>query len=174
MIKYCEKENIAFSRSRPYKKNGNCFVEQKNATHVRGVFGHLRYDTEKEIKIINSLYKNELRFHKNFFQPVMKLKEKERIKGSVKRKYDTPKTPYQRLLESGILSETQQVELKNTYENLNPAQLKRTIDKKTQLLFELYMKKNGASAASPFKRNTLKLNNFGQVLDDSTTLVSVR
>ncbi len=80
LLEYCKTEGIEFSRSRPYKKNDNSFVEQKNSTHVRGVIGHLRYDTEKERTIINSLYRSELRLYKNFFQPVMKLKEKIRDK----------------------------------------------------------------------------------------------
>jgi len=67
LFSYCEVEGIKFSRSRPYKKNDNNFVEQKNSTHVRAVIGHLRYDTEKELEIINSLYRNELRLYKNFF-----------------------------------------------------------------------------------------------------------
>jgi transposase InsO family protein len=94
LVGYCEEEGILFSRSRPYQKNDNSFVEQKNSTHIRNVLGHLRYDTEKEMEIINDLYRNELRLYKNFFQPVMKLKEKIRDKGKVHRKYDTPKTLY--------------------------------------------------------------------------------
>jgi hypothetical protein len=81
LVGYCEEEGILLSRSRPYKKNDNSFVEQKNSTHIRNVLGHLRYDTEKELEIINDLYRNELRLYKNFFQPVMKLKEKIREKG---------------------------------------------------------------------------------------------
>jgi len=73
LIEYCKKEEIQFSRSRPYKKNDNCFVEQKNSTHVRNVVGHLRYDTEGELALIKELYRGELRLYKNFFQPVMKL-----------------------------------------------------------------------------------------------------
>jgi transposase InsO family protein len=88
LLHYCKTEGIEFSRSRPYKKNDNSFVEQKNSTHVRAVIGHLRYDTEKELDLINSLYRNELRLYKNFFQPVMKLKEKIRDRGKVHRRYD--------------------------------------------------------------------------------------
>lgn len=61
---------------RAYKKNDNSFVEQKNSTHIRGVLGHLRYDTGEELDLINELYGNELRLYKNFFQPIMKLKDK--------------------------------------------------------------------------------------------------
>jgi hypothetical protein len=143
LYQYAEKNGVAFSRSRPYKKNDNCFVEQKNSTHVRQVVGYLRYDTEEERGIIDDLYRNELRFYKNFFQPVMKLKSKTRIGGTVKKKYDTPKTPYRRLMESTI-SKTQKDELERVYESLNPADLKRKIDAKLAALYRAYQKKNGS------------------------------
>lgn len=81
-----EKEGLGFSRSRPYHKNDNCFIEQKNSTHVRQVIGYLRYDTNEELDCLNDLYQNELRLYKNFFQPVIKLESKERIGGHIKRK----------------------------------------------------------------------------------------
>jgi hypothetical protein len=87
ILRYTEKEGLEFTRSRPNKKNDNCYVEQKNWTHVRKLVGYSRYDTEKEIRIINELYRNELRLYKNFFQPVMKLKEKTREGGRKHRKY---------------------------------------------------------------------------------------
>ncbi|NOQ68204.1 hypothetical protein GQ568_02065 [Patescibacteria group bacterium] len=78
---YAEKEGLEFSRSRPYHKNDNCFIEQKNSTHIRQVIGYLRYDTWEELDCLNDLYQNELRLYKNFFQPVIKLKSKERRGG---------------------------------------------------------------------------------------------
>jgi hypothetical protein len=140
---YAEKQGIEFSRSRPYKKNDNCFVEQKNSTHVRKVFGYLRYDTEEEQLILSDLYRNELRLYKNFFQPVMKLVEKTRVNGKIKKKYDIPKTPYRRLMESSVLTKKQKEELHATYERLNPAELKRKIDAKLTKLYNVYKKKNG-------------------------------
>ena len=148
LLRYAEKEGIIFSRSRPYKKNDNSFVEQKNSTHIRAVIGHLRYDTEKELALINSLYRNELRLYKNFFQPVMKLKEKIRDKGKVHRKYDVPRTPYQRLIESEQISEETKKKLKELYQSLNPAELKRKIDEKVHKLFEAYERKKGIQTSS--------------------------
>ncbi len=81
LIEYSEKEDLEFTRSRPNKKNDNAYIEQKNWTHVRKTVGYLRYDTEKELAIMNSLYENELRVYKNFFSPVMKLKRKIRFAG---------------------------------------------------------------------------------------------
>ncbi|MBA7664635.1 ISNCY family transposase ISKol11 [subsurface metagenome] len=154
LFRYCKTERIEFSRSRPYQNNDNNFVEQKNSTHVRAVIGHLRYDTEKELEVINSLYRGELRLYKNFFQPVMKLKEKIRDKGKVHRKYDIPKTPYQRIMESEKIPEENKKELRELYQRLNPAELKRKIDEKIHLLFKTYEEKNRGRQALPSKKQT--------------------
>jgi len=155
--RYCEKEHIRFSRSRPNKKNDNAWVEQKNWTHVRKIFGYLRYDTEKELRIINDLYHNELRLYKNFFQPVIKLVAKERIGGRVKRRYDTPKTPYQRLMESdGIDTQTKE-ELGRIYHSLNPAELKRAINKKLDALYRIYCAKTESGTVHPLKKQSPRL-----------------
>ncbi len=143
MYEYSEKNDIALSRSRAYHKNDNCFIEQKNSTHIRKVIGYFRYDTDKELKILNDLYRNELSNYKNFFQPVIKLKEKVRVNGKIHRKYDKPKTPYKRLIESDQISDDRKKELKKKYESLNPAELKREIDKKLKRLYKVYSKKQG-------------------------------
>ena len=140
---YAEKEGLEFSRSRPYHKNDNCFIEQKNSTHIRRVIGYLRYDTQEELNCLNDLYQNELGLYKNFFQPVIKLKSKERVGGRIKRKYDRAKTPYRRLIESDQISKEEKEVLTATYKSLNPAELKRTIDKKLDNLYEIYKKKKG-------------------------------
>lgn len=139
--KYSVVEGLDFSRSRPYKKNDNCLVEQKNNTHVRRFVGYVRYDTETELNILNDLYRNELRLYKNFLQPQNKLILKKRIAGRIHRRYDRAKTPYQRLLESDI-PETKKQELKAVYYSLNPAELKRAIDKKLDNLYRFYKQKN--------------------------------
>lgn len=136
LLRYTIKENLGFSRSRPYKKNDNCLVEQKNWTHVRKLVGYYRYDTEEELNILNDLYRNELRLYKNFFQPVMKLKEKVRVGGKIHRKYDEPQTPYERVMRSKTTSEKIKQELTRLYHSLNPAQLKRTIDTKLSVLYQ--------------------------------------
>ena len=94
-----------------------------------------------ELSAINSLYRNELRLFKNFFQPVMKLERKERIGGNVKRKYAAPKTPYQRLIESRQFPEERKRKLRKLYLSLNPALLKRNIDRKIDLLLKVYQSK---------------------------------
>jgi hypothetical protein len=156
LLKYCQAEKIRFSRSRPNRKNDNCHVEQKNWTHIKKVFGYLRYDTTKELNIINDLYENDLRLYKNFFQPVMKLKEKIRIGGKVHRKYDVAKTPYQRIIESEQINLKTKKELKATYLSLNPAELKRNIEEKLNQLYRLYHAKKGSQRVKPFKKQTAR------------------
>lgn len=138
---YTKQEGLDFSRSRPYKKNDNCFVEQKNGTHIRKIVGYVRYDTKREQEIITRLYSIHLNLYKNFFQPVMMLKEKERIGGHVRRRYDTPKTPYQRVLESQRVSKEKKNELMALYATLNPAELKRQIEKTQDELYRAYKEK---------------------------------
>lgn len=142
LFKYAEKEEIEFTRSRPYRKNDNAYIEQKNFTHVRQPLGYLRYETNEELALINDLYRNELRLYKNFFQPVMKLERKDRVGGQIKRKYDKAQTPYHRLLESAALTDEEKEKLEKLYSSLNPAELKRRIDKKLERLFMMYEKKN--------------------------------
>ncbi|RJQ31316.1 hypothetical protein C4572_02710 [Candidatus Parcubacteria bacterium] len=171
IYRYSLDNNIDLSRSRPHKKNDNCFVEQKNSTHVRKEVGYLRYDTETERQILSDLYRNELRLFKNFFQPVIKLVPKTRIKGKIKKKYDKAKTPYGRLMESDKVSAEKKKELKTLYESLNPAELRRSIRKKLNLLQKTHdSKKRLVGRIKPpdkIKRN------FGVMINHSTEPVSV-
>lgn len=139
---YAKAEKLEFSRSRPYHKNDNCFVEQKNSQNVRKVVGHVRYDTELELEILNSLYRNELRLYKNFFQPVMRLESKERDKGHIRRKYQEAKTPYRWLMDSPKTPPEVKQKLEAEYNTLNPADLKRRIDFKLKQLAEVYQAKH--------------------------------
>lgn len=91
LVGYCEKEEITFTRARPYRKNDNCYVEQKNYSVVRRAVGYHRYDTARQLRLLNQLY-SRLRLYTNYFQPVMKLKEKIRVGSKVKKKYDRPRT----------------------------------------------------------------------------------
>ena len=152
LYKYCQREKLLFTRSRPGRKNDNAYIEQKNWTHVRKVLGYLRYDTAGEFMIINDLYLGDLRLYKNFFQPVMKLASKERIGGHVKRKYDVPKTPYQRLMESGQIPEEAKRHLEAVYLGLNPAQLKRDIDAKLDKLYRTYEQKGRTQQPNPHRK----------------------
>ncbi len=172
LFKYVEKEEgLELSRSRPYKKNDNCLIEQKNGSHVRKHVGHLRYDTEEELKILRDLYRNELRLFKNFFQPVIKLISKVRIKGKIHRKYDSPRTPYKRIMEDPDISKETKEELTAIYESLNPAELKRAIDRKLDNLWKTYQKKNDSQKVDVNKK--LKTNSVRSLITESDH-VSVR
>ena len=168
---YAQKLEIGFSRSRPYHKNDNCFIEQKNSSHVRKTIGHYRYDTEKELGLLNSLYANELRLYKNFFQPTIKLIFKERIGGHIKRKYDQPRTPYQRVMENPEIGNESKQELRAIYERLNPAELKRNIDQKLKLLKQIYNAKQNNSKVENLKELNLNTVRF---LNCPTSPVLVR
>jgi IS30 family transposase len=100
LVGYCQKHKIHFTRSRPYKKNDNAHIEQKNWTHVRRIFGWVRLDTPEQLQAMNALYKGELRLMMNLFQPCVKLISKERVGSKLRRKYDKPATPLKRLAAS--------------------------------------------------------------------------
>ena len=124
------------SRSRPYQKNDNAWVEQKNWTHVRKVVGYRRYDTTRQMALLNQIYE-VARLYQNFFQPVIKLVSKTRVRGKIHRVYDQPRTPYERLLNSKQISRQAARELQATYESLNPAELHRRLNELRRELFEL-------------------------------------
>jgi len=136
LLRYCKEEHITFTRSRPYRKNDSCFVEQKNYSVIRRTVGYSRYDTDKELNILNELY-SYLRLYTNFFQPVRKLIKKERIGSKVIKRYDEAKTPYRRVLASPGIEDGIKVKLKNQYAMLNPAELKRKITKLQNKLLKL-------------------------------------
>lgn len=116
---YCSKEGITFTRSRSYKKNDSCHVEQKNWSVVRRLVGYDRYSSHAALECLERFY-HVLRLYVNFFQPTMKLVSKTRHGAKVHKVYDTAKTPYQRLLESGVLIPAKQAELAANYHGLNP------------------------------------------------------
>jgi hypothetical protein len=97
LFRYCEQEKIGFTRSRPYKKDDNAHIEQKNWTNVRKIIGWDRYDTSVAVEAMNDLYENELRLYMNLFQPSVKLIRTERRGSRKTRRYDAPQTPLDRL-----------------------------------------------------------------------------
>jgi hypothetical protein len=127
---------VQFTRSRPYRKNDNAHVEQKNWTHVRHLFGYDRFDDPILISLMNDLYKNEWSLYQNHFVPVMKLVDKVRINSKYRKKYDEPKTPYQRILETPEMTEETKDKLRQIHANLNPFTLKKEIEKKLHEIFK--------------------------------------
>ena len=141
LLRYCQQQKITFTRSRASRKNDNCYVEQKNYSVVRRAVGYLRYDSEQELKLMNELY-SKLRLYTNYFQPVMKLIEKQRVGSKVKKKYDRARTPYERVMESSEVSQEKKKRLREEYEEVNPAQLKREITRLQNELIKISSKKD--------------------------------
>jgi len=129
-------KNTKFTRSRPYKKNDNAHVEQKNWTQVRSLFGYGRFENRSLVEKMNSLYSKEWSLYNNFFRPSLKLIEKTRINSKYIRKYDIPKTPYLRIMESLDVSKAKKECLEKTYKELNPFKLKATIESKLKEIFK--------------------------------------
>jgi hypothetical protein len=141
LYSYCVEEKITFTRARAYRKNDNCYVEQKNYSVVRRGVGYHRYDTPGQLRLLNQLY-SLLRLYTNYFQPVMKLEEKNRVGSKVKKRYDQPRTPYHRVLEAALVEEEKKKKLNQEYAKLNPAELRRQITALQIKLRKLAAKEN--------------------------------
>ncbi len=139
LYRYCLDQKITFTRSRPYRKNDQAHVEQKNWSVVRHTVGYDRLETEQQWALLQSIYQ-DLRLYVNFFQPVLKLIGKEHFGSKLIRKYDTARTPYQRVMERDEVSLTRKAALLNLYLNLylhlNPAELRTRIDEHVLLLWK--------------------------------------
>jgi len=133
---YCKEEKITFTRSRAYKKNDSCHVEQKNGNVVRRLVGYERYSSRAALQCLERLYYCT-RLYMNFFQPTMKLLSKTRHGARVHRVYDTAQTPYQRLLQSGVLTDAKRTELAASYSGLNPVLLLKQINGNLEQLWRL-------------------------------------
>jgi hypothetical protein len=128
LVRYCEEEGITFTRSRPGRKNDNCFVEQKNYSVVRRFVGYARYDREEERQLLRALYV-PLHDYVNFFLPSLKLKEKLRQGSRVTKRYFPAQTPYQYLLQAPTIPKATKRALRHYFQTLNPVTLRRTIRK---------------------------------------------
>jgi hypothetical protein len=126
LLSFCREEKLTFTRSRPYKKNDQCHLEQKNGSVVRRMVGYDRYEGRPACQQLASLY-GVLRLYVNFFQPSLKLISKERRGGKVIKRYDQAKTPYQRVLTSDSIPEEVKTELQELYQGLDPVTLFRQL-----------------------------------------------
>jgi hypothetical protein len=133
---WCVDHEITFTRSRPQRKNDNCFVEQKNFPVVRQQVGYLRYDTPAELEVLGELYRH-LRLYVNFFQPQMRLVEKVRNGAKLTRRHDLARTPYRRIVDSPLVAENAKDALTQRYLELNPVALKLDIARCQDRLLEL-------------------------------------
>ena len=148
LIAYCEQEHLTFTRGRPYLKNDQCFVEQKNGAIVRQVVGYDRLVGEQAYRQLTELYR-ALRLYVNCFQPSMKLQSKQRDGKKVRYVYDPAKTPLQRLLQSDILPAQKQQELTEVAQALDPIRLLHQLEQLQQAVFRCTV------SCSPFVPNPL-------------------
>jgi hypothetical protein len=136
---------VTLSRSRPYQKTANRYVEQKNATLVRQYCGALRLDTPEQIAAGNALYERMWLYY-NLFQPVLHLHENVVAGAQVRRKWDQAQTPYQRLLATGVLSQEQQARVQVLYEHTKPLRLPEEISAGLAAIWETAVGQNGTAA----------------------------
>jgi len=134
---YCQTHAIQFTRGRPYKKDDNAHIEQKNWTHVRKLLGYLRYDSPAALAAINALYRNELRLFQNLFLPSVKLVRKERVGARLRRRYDTPRTPLERVLACADVDRATVAHLVTLRERLDPFALAATIERQLEAIYAL-------------------------------------
>jgi len=127
LVRFCKANAIKFTRSRPYKKNDNPHVEQKNFQHVRTLVGYERFDTPAQVEWMNNLYEVYDQ-HVNLFQPVRKLISKERHGSTIRKRYDSAKTPLKRAIESGVVPQDLVEQFNASYQSQNPLALHRQIE----------------------------------------------
>lgn len=131
------KQPVQFTRSRAYHKDDNAHIEQKNWTHIRQWLGYDRLDNPSIVPMLNNLYTKEWRLFHNFFCPSVKLIAKERIGSKTIKRHDSPKTPFQRIMDSTYVPISVKRSLSNKLENLNPFLLRKTIDMKLKKIFSI-------------------------------------
>jgi len=153
LYRYCQAEGIQFTRGRPYKKDDNAHIEQKNWTHVRRLVGYVRYDSVEAREAINDLYRQELRRFQNLFLPSVKLASKKRIGSKLRRRYEAPQTPLQRLEASGKGDPERLAELQRQRTQLDPFELSATIEGKLKRIYAL--SREAPAPASPAKERSV-------------------
>jgi hypothetical protein len=127
---YCEELDITFTRGRPYKKDDNAHVEQKNWTHVRRLMGYLRYDSVRALAAMNEVYGQDLRLLQNLFLPSVKLLKKHRVGSRLRRRYDQALTPLDRLINSRQGNAARVAALRALRSRLDPFKLSAKVDRK--------------------------------------------
>ena len=137
LYRYCQAHQIQFTRGRPYKKDDNAHVEQKNWTHVRKLLGYVRYDSTEALALMNALYGHELRLFQNLFLPSVKLVKKVRVGARVRRVYDRPQTPLERVRAAPDAEPVKVAHLLALRERLDPFALAHAIDQKLERLYAL-------------------------------------
>ncbi len=155
VVDWCKTHQVTFTRARPYRKNDNCFVEQKNDVAVRRYVGYARYDTDSEYTALQEVYP-PLCLLLNFFYPSVRLVQKDRTGCQVKKRYDSPKTPYQRLLEDQEVDERVKETLRQQASQLHLLKVKRLVDQAVDRLIQLQRQKVHGTGPHPANPNRAK------------------
>ena len=160
---FCDQKKIQFTRGRPYKKDDNAHIEQKNYTHVRKILGYLRYDSQLAQTAINELYRNELRILQNLFLPSMKLSKKTRVGSKLQRRYDKPQTPLDRLLDCPQADPVKTQQLKRLRDKTDPFELAKRLEQKLERIYQMANPRQSpgppppkVSSLTPIEKQTLE------------------
>ena len=135
--RWCKQNQIQLTRGRPYKKDDNAHIEQKNWTHVRKLLGWERYESRTAVEAMNDLYRQELRLWLNLYLPSVKLLKKVRVGSKVRRVYDAPQTPLERVVASTSAHPDQVAALKKLRASLDPFQLGKAIEQKIEAIYQM-------------------------------------
>ena len=154
LYRYCQAQEIQFTRGRPYKKDDNAHIEQKNWTHVRKLVGYWRYDTSAAVAALNALYRHELRLFHNLFLPSVKLRAKERVGARLRRRYDAPRTPLERVQACPEADPPAVAALVRLRDQLDPFALAHAIDQKIERLVALATPPRAADGLAPTAANS--------------------
>jgi hypothetical protein len=165
LLDYCKNSDVQFTRSRPYKKDDNAHIEQKNWTHVRKLMGWDRYDCQAALAAMNDLYTHELRLYMNLFQPSVKLVKTIRKGSRLKRLYDAPQTPLDRLLAKGLADRLKIAHLKALRERTDPFELSKLIDKKLQKIWALANRKRPKATHGPSIQDQKIISDVKKIFD---------
>jgi hypothetical protein len=165
LYRFCHRQSLEFTRSRPYRKNDQAHVEERNWFVVRRVIGYDRYSTKAAFTQLDATLR-VLQEYMNYFQPIRKLKSKERIGAKVRKCYDEARTPYQRLLASGAIAPEKAETLQHHYERLNPIALRAELNQALDQLWELRERPN--SRDLPPTEHRAKHNPSRQAVDFDT------
>jgi len=145
LVRYCRAGQIQFTRGRPYQKDDNAHIEQKNWTHVRRLIGWDRYDSAAAVGLLNDLYRHELPLMMNLFQPSVKLRSKKRVGSRLQRVYDQPQTPLDRLRACRGVDRAKVNELLRRRATTDPFELARIIEKKIDRIAALARRQDGST-----------------------------
>lgn len=162
LYRYCQAQAIQFTRGRPYKKDDNAHVEQKNWTHVRKLMGDVRYESPEARDAMNALYRHELRLFQNLFLPSVKLVRKSRVGARVRRVYDPAQTPLERVRACPEADPVKVAHLTTLRARLDPFALAQAIDQKLERLYALAHRRAkaqpsaGPGALTPVERHTIQ------------------